>query len=63
MWYKNGSVLTFSTRIEAFDKLERVVIRDAIPLDSGAYACAVGPDGLFSEIVHIKINGLFYRYL
>lgn len=60
IWYKDGNVLTFSTRIEAFDELQRVVIKDSTFMDNGAYACAVGPVGLFSEIVHVKVNGIFF---
>lgn len=52
-------MLPFSTRVETYHHLERVIIRNSVPSDSGAYSCAVGPNGYFSEIIHIRVIGMF----
>ncbi|CAJ0561764.1 unnamed protein product, partial [Mesorhabditis spiculigera] len=56
LWFKDGQLLVFSTRIVGNTDLSLVRIGEAELADAGEYTCAVGPNGLLSDRMMLKVT-------
>ncbi|CAJ0557749.1 unnamed protein product, partial [Mesorhabditis spiculigera] len=56
LWFKDGQLLVFSTRIVGNADLSLVRIGEAELADAGEYTCAVGPNGLLSDRMMLKVT-------